>query len=144
MKRFLFLLVAAVLILGGCEKVDYSDVTPTLNAIETIYIQRTNIDENNEYTYYEKVIDDAAQIEAFCARIDKLGFVSIDPIEFNSVDYLIVFAGPKNHKILFSGDQIIYDGKANQLHKGTLIDKIGSIYAQIETQEVLAESRLFR
>ena len=144
MKKIVAVVFCAALLLGGCAEVKLSDVTPTLDAIETIYIQRTNIDENGEYTYFEKIITDADKIEAFCKKVDKLKFVKIDPVEFNSVDYLIFYEGKKNHKILFSGDQIIYDGKANKIYKGNLTEQISKLYNELPDTETPAVSKIFQ
>ena len=128
----------------GCACENYADVTPTLDAIESVCFQRTNVDENNAYTYFEKNLTDVTQIEAFCAKIDKIKFEKIDPVKFTSADYLIVFEGKKDHKLMVSGDQIIYDGQAYKVKKDGLQDMIAEIYGGIEQQETAAQSKLFK
>lgn len=144
MKRFCSLLLIVVLLLAGCAEGNYANVTPSLDAIDSISFQRTNVDEENEYTYFEKTLTEADDIEAFCTKIDKLKFVEIDPIKFSSVDYLIVFEGAMQHKLMVSGDEIIYDGLAYKIEKGSLKDAISNIYDGLTQQEHSAASKLFR
>lgn len=139
----LMLIVSLTFLMYGCQQKKYADVTPDLTAIESVSFQRTNIDENNQYTYYEKAISDAKEIEHFCKKLDKVHFVRIDPVEFTSVDYLIVFEGKLDHKLMISGNEIIYDGLAYQLEKGDLKDFITDLYDELEQQEKLTDSKLF-
>ena len=146
MKKTVLLTILSVLLFcsAGCTARNYADVTPTLDAIENVCFQRTNVDENNAYTYFEKNLADEAQIKAFCTKIDKIKFEKIDPVKFTSADYLIVFEGKKDHKLMISGDQIIYDGQAYKIQKDGLQDKIAEIYNGIEQQETAAQSKLFK
>jgi len=132
------------LLLAGCANGNYANVTPSLDAIESVSFQRTNIDEEKKYTYFEKTLTKAEDIEAFCAKIDRLKFVEIDPVKFSSVDYLIVFEGTMQHKLMVSGDEIIYDGLAYNIEKGSLKDAISHIYDGLVQQEYSTSSKLFR
>ncbi len=144
MKRFCLFFLIFVLMLGGCAKGDFADVTPSPDAIDSISFQRTNIDENNNYTYFEKTLTTADDIKGFCVDLDKVKFVKIDPVKFSSVDYLIVFEGPKQHKLMVSGDEIIYDGLAYKINNGSLNDAISRLYNDLPQQEQSATSKLFR
>ena len=84
------------------------------------------------------------EIKKFCESLDKVHFVSIDPVKFSSVDYLIVFEGKRQHKLMVSGDEIIYDGLAYKIDKGSLNDAITRLYNSISIQESVATSKLFR
>ena len=79
MKRIgaFLLLCALVCCLFGCTKGNYADVTPNCDAIQNICFQRTNIDENNVYTYFEKNIAEKSEVESLCASLDKIKFVKI-------------------------------------------------------------------
>lgn len=142
MKRIISVLLCC-LMLSSCSAGNYKDVTPSLDVIESVCIQRTNIDDNGEYTYFEKILTQKEDIEAFCKSLDKLKFVSIDPVEFTSADFLIIFEGKIDRKMILSGDEIIYDGLAYKLENGSLVDFFGEIYAGIELEEGSAESRIF-
>ena len=144
MKRICCCLLIICLFLGGCAKGNFADVTPVLDAIESVSFQRTNIDKNNQYTYFEKNLTTSEEIEKFCESLDKVHFVSIDPVKFSSVDYLIVFEGKRQHKLMVSGDEIIYDGLAYKIDKGSLNDAITRLYNNISIQESVATSKLFR
>ena len=144
MKRICCCLLIFCLLFGGCAKGDFADVTPSLDAIDSVSFQRTNIDESNKYTYFEKSLTEPDEIKEFCEALDKVRFVEIDPVKFSSVDYLIVFEGKRQRKLMISGDEIIYDGLAYKIDKGSLNDSITRLYNDIPQQESAAESKLFR
>ena len=142
MKKFISILLCC-LMLCSCSSGNYKDVTPSLKVIESVCIQRTNIGDDGAYTYFEKILSNKEDIEDFCKSLDKLKFVRIDPVEFTSADYLIVFEGKKDRKMILSGDEIIYDGLAYKLESGSLVDSVSEIYESISLQESRADSRLF-
>lgn len=146
MKKCTCILLITVMLfsLCACDSAEYADVTPRTDVIEGICIQRTNIDEAGQYSYFEKNIEEAQQITEFCKSIDKIKFVEIDPQKFNSVDFLIVFEGKKEHKMMISGNKIIYDGLAYEIKNGELVSKISEIYSALSQQESKAVSKLFR
>lgn len=143
MKRVVLLILIVACFLGGCSKSDFADVTPPSQAIESIVIQRTNIDEDNNYTYFEKSLSDPAEIEKFCSDLDKLKFVAIDPIKFSSIDYFIYFQGQKSHKLVVLKDAIVYDGLAYKLNKGDPIQKIAALYDELPYDEVKTTTKIF-
>ena len=143
MKRLIALL-CIVFLLGGCTKMNFKDVTPSLDAIDSIFFQRTNIDENQQYTYYEIQLTDSKEIASFCAKLDEVEFVEIEPVEFTSVDYLIVFEGKKKHKLMMSGDEIIYDGRAYKIYGSTLKNEMDALYGDLPQEESLTDSKLFK
>lgn len=142
MKRFISILLCC-LMLCSCSSANYKDVTPSLETIRSVCIQRTKISDKGEYTYFEKILSSEEDIKEFCKNLDKLKFVRIDPVEFNSADYLIIFEGKKDRKIILSGDEIIYDGLAYKIESGSLVDSVGEIYEGITLEESSADSRLF-
>ena len=146
MKRIgaFLLLCALVCCLFGCTQGNYADVTPNCDAIQNICFQRTNIDENDVYTYFEKNIAEKSEVESLCASLDKIKFVKIDPVKFSSADYLIVFEGKKTHKLMVSKNQIIYDGLAYEAVGGKLTETLDKIYGKFSQQEVAADSKLFK
>ena len=145
MKRFcsLFLLLL-ILILHGCAVNNFADITPAPDAIESICFQRTNIDKKNQYTYFEKTLTEPEDIKNFCNKLDKVKVIGIDPIKFSSVDYLIIFEGPRQHKLLVCQNEIIYDGIAYKINSGSLNDAISHIYNKLPQQEQPATSKLFK
>ncbi len=154
MKRFCILFLSCVLLFGGCSNVKYADVTPDLKAIEGVCFQRTNVDENNTYTYFEKTLSDPDEIVSFCKKIDKIKLETTEPTKFSSVDYLIVFQGKKEHKLYISGNEVIYDGLAyklsglsdeEQVAKPSKLGlKFQKIYEDMQQQESAAQSKLFK
>lgn len=143
MKRFAIYIILFVMILSGCASGEYADVTPLPDAVDSIAVQKTCVDEENNYTYMEKLIEETEAIESFCKQLDKIRFVETEPLEFSSVDYLIVFQGPKKRKLLLSGDEIIYDGRAYKSVKGTLKETMAEIYNSLSLEEKLTDSKLF-
>lgn len=144
MKRIFSFFLLFVLILQGCAVGDFADITPTPDVIESISFQRTNIDEKKQYTYFEKKLTEPEEIKDFCKKLDKVKFVGIDPIKFSSVDYLIIFEGPRQHKLLVCQDEIIYDGIAYKINNGSLNDTISHLYDKLPQQEQPTSSKLFK
>ncbi len=145
-KRIVSIVVIGLLLvaLSGCKSTKKYDVTPSLDAIESISFQRTNIDENNQYTYFEKNIEEADAIQEFCKKLDKISLLKIDPIEFSSVDYLIVFQGKLDHKLMICQNKVIYDGQAYEAKNGDLLKDIAQIYNKVVGDETPAQSKLFQ
>ncbi|MBQ6947078.1 MAG: hypothetical protein IJN42_03435 [Clostridia bacterium] len=144
MKKSIALLLILVLIFCcACDSAEYADVTPRVEFVEGVCIQRTNV-EDGKYTYFEKKIDDPALIAGFCEQIDHLNFSKIDPQKFSSADFLIIYEGKKEHKMYVSGNKIMYNDLAYEAVSGDLIKKISELYNKIDQQETAAESRLFK
>lgn len=144
MKRIVAICLIFVLLCAGCAPKNRVDITPKTDAIQKITVQRTNVDADGKYTYFEKIIETPEEIASFCKKIDKIDFDSIDPVEFSSVDYLIIFDCGKRHKLLVNKDEIIYDGLAYKSTKGKLVDNISELYNQIEAEEASAVSQIFK
>lgn len=146
MKKLIvsLLIFSCVFCLFGCRKRNQINITPNPKAVDKISFQRTNIDENNEYTYFEKSIDEAGQIAKFCSKLDRLAFETKEPTEFTSVDYLIVFEGANRHKLLVSKNDVIYDGIAYECKNKDLISYISKLYRNANSEEVKTESKLFK
>lgn len=143
MKRAIALILIIACCLGGCAKGNFADVTPPIEVIEGVVIQRTNIDEDNNYTYFEKSLSATDEIEKFCNDLDKLKFVAIDPIKFSSIDYFIYFQGKKSHKLVVLKDAIIYDGLAYKIKKGDPVQKISALYDALPYDEIKTTSKIF-
>lgn len=145
MKRVVtFLIIAASLLtLNACDGGQYKDVTPSPNTVDAVYIQKTIIEDEKKYTYKEKKIDQSDEIVSFLKKMDEIRFEEIEPVEFSKVDFLIVFDGKKKHKMLFLGDEIIYDGRAYKSVRGNLKKTVSKLYDALEGSELDATSKLF-
>lgn len=145
MKRVVtFLIIAASLLtITACDGGQYKDVTPSPDAVDTVYMQKTVIEGENKYTYKEKKIDQSDEIVSFLKKLDEIRFEEIEPVEFSKVDFLIVFDGKKKHKMLFLDDEIIYDGRAYKSVKGSLKKTVSKLYDALEGSELDTTSKLF-
>ncbi len=143
MKRIVPVFLILLCFLSGCSKTEFSDITPLPEAVDGIVIQRTNIDQDGNYTYFEKNIDDPEKIGEFCDKIDDFQFLAIEPVKFSSVDYLVVYQGKKSHKLVFSEDVAIYDGLAYKINKGDLSEKFSELYDSLAGDEVKTTSKIF-
>lgn len=130
-------------VLCSCTNSEFSDITPIPDAVESIVFQRTNVDKDGNYTYFEKTIVEKEQMESFLNNIDSFRFVSVEPIKFSSVDYLIIFQGGRTHKLVLSGDLAVYDGLAYKIDKGDLSDKFSELYTSLSQEEKQTTSKIF-
>ena len=143
MKKTIFLLIIMLCVLCSCTNSEFSDITPIPDAVESIVFQRTNVDKDGNYTYFEKTIVEKEQMESFLNNIDSFRFVSVEPIKFSSVDYLIIFQGGRTHKLVLSGDLAVYDGLAYKIDKGDLSDKFSELYTSLSQEEKQTTSKIF-
>ncbi len=143
MKKTILLIFIMLCVLCSCTNSEFSDITPLPDAVESIVFQRTNVDKDGNYTYFEKTIVEKEQIESFLNKIDSLRLVSIEPIKFSSVDYLIIFQGGGTHKLVVCEDLAVYDGLAYKINKGDLSEKIFELYTSLSEEEKQTTSKIF-
>ncbi len=140
MKKIVVLLLITLVSLSGCSSSSSVDITPALSSIEKVVIQRTDVNDG-EYTYYEKVLTDAAQIESFCTVLDDLKFAEHQAIQYDSCDYLIIFEGPVSKKIIFYDDYIILSQGTCKFENKELLKEISNIYQSLTPKETKATPR---
>ena len=140
MKKMIAVLLAILLCLTGCASPAYVDITPPLQSIEKVVIQRTEVTDG-KYTYFEKILSESADIEAFCSSLDALRFEQNDAIQYNSCDYLIIFEGPSSKKIIFSGEYAVLNQGTCKFNGKELTKELSSIYQALSQKETEAKPR---
>ena len=145
MKKILIFCICAFVLLSiaGCSASSGPAVTPQEDTIQKIYFQKTNIDEQKNYTYTEKEITDAKMIRNFCKAINSLTLQEEDPLKYSDVEYLVVFECGKRHKLMILKEDIIYDGATYKSVKGNLRETFSALFDGLAVEEKKTTSKLF-
>lgn len=148
MKKIVCLLCVVVLsfsMLCGCKwGKNVTELTPNRSAVQSIIIQKTYKNDDGKICYRQKVIDKDEDIDAIIKKLDSVGVERQEAVEYSYVDYLVLFEGPKDHRLVVSKDYYIYDGTAYTVTREKNKTVVANLYNTLNYTEEEASSRLFQ
>lgn len=146
MKKWMsFCLIAALLLLNGCSfKVKQDTFNIPKNAVESIEIQKAYTDENGETVYRSKIIDDAEDVEAICAKIRTLPvskIISDEPNPIRSTPLIIILKSEAEHRLILNEEMAFYDQMPYEYQRSDTFEDFLALYDDLVYEENETEAK---
>ncbi len=143
--RLFCIVLCGLMLLCGCNwNKKATELTPTRSAVQSIVIQKTYKDQDGGVIYRQKVIKDEQDITDIIQKLDAVSVEKQSAVEYSYVDYLVLFEGPKDHRLLVSGEYYIYDGTAYTVKQNKNKTVVADLYDKLNYTEEETTSRLFQ